>query len=107
MELLIMILAPLPIGYLIRNKTAAYVSYLALYSFVFTFQSMYLVLEWVGGSTAAFGPTPHANDAYIWAYAAVNLGVLAVALGLVALGQHLQARRSRRAQAVSLDSVAA
>ena len=31
-----MLLAPLPIGYFIRNRMAAY---LALHSFVFTFQS--------------------------------------------------------------------
>ena len=35
-------------------------AYLALHAFVFTFQSTALVIEWVGGSTTAFGDYPHA-----------------------------------------------
>jgi hypothetical protein len=38
MELIIMLLAPLPVGYFIRNRMAAYLAYVALHSFVFTFQ---------------------------------------------------------------------
>ena len=32
-----MLLAPFPIGFFIRNRMAAYLAYVALHSFVFTF----------------------------------------------------------------------
>jgi hypothetical protein len=47
-ELIIMLLAPFPIGYLIRNRMAAFLAYIALHSFVFTFQSTSLLKEWTG-----------------------------------------------------------
>jgi hypothetical protein len=36
---------PLPIGYFTRNRMAAYLAYVALHSFVFTFQSTTLLNE--------------------------------------------------------------
>jgi hypothetical protein len=48
-ELIIMPLAPFPMGYFIRNRMAAYLAYVALHSFVFTFQSTTPLKEWTGG----------------------------------------------------------
>jgi hypothetical protein len=48
MELIIMLLAPFPIGFFIRNRMAAYLAYVAPHSFVFTFQSTTLLKEWNG-----------------------------------------------------------
>jgi hypothetical protein len=53
-ELIILLLAPFPIGYFIRNQTAAYLAYIALHSFVFTFQSTTLLKEWAGGDYSAY-----------------------------------------------------
>lgn len=36
-------------GYFIRNRMAAYLAYVALHSFVFTFQSTTPLKEWTGG----------------------------------------------------------
>jgi hypothetical protein len=92
MELIIMLLAPFPIGYFIRNRTAAYLVYVALHSFVFTFQSTTLLKEWTGGDYSAFVKNPAAVD---WSYGLVNLLIFAAGLGLVALGAWLSARRRR------------
>ena len=93
-ELIIMLLAPLPIGYFIRNRMAAYLAYVALHSFVFTFQSTTLLKEWNGGDYSAFVKNPAAVD---WSYGLVNLLIFAAGLGLVTLGSWLRARRRRPA----------
>lgn len=85
-----MLLVPLPIGYLVRERIAAYLTYVAVHSFVFTFQTMTLTRAWVGGDTRAFGKDP---DAVAWSYAAVNLAIYAAGLGLVTLGARLRRRR--------------
>ena len=99
-ELIIMLLAPLPIGFFIRNRIAAYLAYIALHSFVFTFQSTTLLKEWAGGDYSAYVKNPAAVD---WSYGVVNLLIFAAGLGLVTLGSWLSARRRRPAPpAVSL-----
>jgi hypothetical protein len=92
-ELIIMLLAPLPIGYFIRNRMAAYLAYVALHSFVFTFQSTTLLKEWNGGDYSAFARNPAAVD---WSYGVVNLLIFAAGLGLVTLGSWLSAKRKAR-----------
>jgi hypothetical protein len=99
MELIIMLLAPFPIGYFIRNRMAAYLAYVALHSFVFTFQSTTLLKEWVGGDYSAFVKNPATAD---WSYGLVNLAIYAAGLGLVALGSWVAAKR-RRATLPAVD----
>ncbi|MFG1924068.1 hypothetical protein [Cryptosporangium sp. NPDC048952] len=99
MELILMLVAPLPLGYVLRSRMAAFVAYIALHSFVFTFQSTSLTLEWVRGSTAAF----EADGATPWPYLVVNAVIYGVGLGLVALGAWLRERRvARRTAPVDL-----
>jgi len=106
MELIVMILAPFPIGYFVRNRTAAFIAYLTLHAFVFTFQSTDLVIEWVGGSTTAFGSYPHAPKSEVWSYGVVNLAILGVGIGLLVLGQRLgNRRRAKTDGAVHLDPI--
>jgi hypothetical protein len=94
-ELIIMLLAPFPIGYLIRNRIAAFLAYVALHSFAFTFQSTTLLKAWAGGDHSAFVKNPATPD---WAYALVNLAIYAAGLALVAAGSWVRARRHRTAQ---------
>ena len=97
------LLAPLPIGFFIRNRMAAYLAYVALHSFVFTFQSTTLLKEWNGGDYSAFVKNPAAVD---WSYGLVNLLVFAAGLGLVTLGSWLRARRRRPAPSAAPASLA-
>ncbi len=103
MELIVMIVAAFPIGFFIRNRTPAYITFIAVHGFVFTFQTLMLTIEWIGGSKAAFGPYPKADKAQVWSYAAVNLVIFVVGLGLVLLGQRVAARRHLGAR-VDLDA---
>jgi len=99
MELIVMLLAPFPIGFFMRNRLAAFVTYIALHGFVFTFQSLSLIIEWISGSQQAFGPYPKASSSEVLSYGVVNLGIFAVGLGLVYLGHRLGARRRTRSGA--------
>ena len=92
MELILLLVAPLPLGFLIRSRTAAFVAYIALQSFLFTFQSTALTLAWVRGSTTAF----EHDGAAPWPYLIVNAVIYGLGLGLVALGARLRARREAR-----------
>lgn len=104
MALIIMLLAPFPIGLLVKSRVGAYIACIALHAFVFTFQSMVLVIDWAGGSTEAFGAFPEASSSDLLAYGGVNLVIYLVGLGLVALGQRVQTwHRSRRSGAIGLD----
>jgi hypothetical protein len=94
MELILMLLLPLPLGYLIANRTAAFLAYVAAHSFLFTFQTMTLVRAWVGGDTHAFAPDPNSLE---WSYALVNLAIYAAGLGMVAIGHRLAQRRRAKA----------
>ena len=104
MELLVMLLVPFPLGFLSPSRLAAYLAYVAVHAFVFVFQTLVLLLDWVTGSEAAFGPYPAASWGQVWGYGAVNLLIYLGGLGLVALGHRVRARRrGRRAGAVRLD----
>lgn len=97
MELLVMLLIPLPIGFFVRNRVAGYLAYIAVQGFAFTFQTLYLLLDWIGGEAAAFGTNPpHADAMATLSYGAVNAVIFLAGLGLVRLGQHLAARRAAK-----------
>jgi hypothetical protein len=104
-ELLIAVLVPFPLGFLVKRPIWAYITYIAIHAFVFTFQSLNLLIEWVGGSQEAFGPYPQASAGQVWSYGVVNLVIYLVGLGLVALGSRVRAWWGRRSMAVSLDPV--
>ena len=102
-----MILVPFPLGFLVRNRLAAFVAYVAAHAFVFTFQTLNLLVEWIGGTSTAFGRYPDASTGEVMAYGLVNLVIYAVGLGLVYLGHRMGSRRrERRVGAVHLDPVA-
>jgi fatty acid desaturase len=103
-ELIVMILVAFPIGFFIKNRLAAYVVYIAVHSYVFTFQSTALIIEWAGGSDSAFGEFQKSSTSDTFSYGIVNLVIYAVGLGLVTLGYRLGSRRrARRTQAVQLE----
>ena len=92
----LMIVLPFPIGWFVRHRLTAYVAYLAAFSFLFTFQSTELIIDWAGGDTRAFGGFPKAGKGEAYSYGLVNLIFLAVGLGLLTLGTILASRRRAR-----------
>lgn len=111
MNLVYTVLAAVPIGFLVRPRGTALLTYLVAGSWVFAFQSMNLVLSWLGhAGRPAFGPFPSslpavADTGEVFGYAAVNLIITAIGLGLVLVGHRLRARRAGRSE-VSLDTIA-
>jgi hypothetical protein len=94
MELIVTLLVAFPLGYLVRDRLTSYLAFVALHSFVFSFQNMELTREWVGGSHDAFPRDPHTVP---WSYATVNLLIYAGGFALIALGRTAAARRRKRA----------
>ncbi len=103
MELLLVIIAPFPLGFFLRNRTAAFIAYIAAAQFVFTFQTAWLLLDWGGGDEAAFGgPFPDHDLSQVFGYGAVNAIIFVVGLGLVTLGARLGRSRRNKANRVEL-----
>lgn len=88
---LITLLLALPLGYLLASRVTAMTVYAVAYLWTFTFQTLYLLLDMLGGAAApAFSP-----GEFPWSYGLVTLTVLLVGLGLVALGHRLAVSRRR------------
>jgi hypothetical protein len=94
MELIVTLLVAAPIGYVVRGRIPAFLTFVAVHSFVFTFQSMELTREWVGGDDSAYPKNP---KVVAWSYGVVNLIIYAAGFGLVIVGGRLAARRRRAA----------
>jgi hypothetical protein len=97
------VLFAFPLGYFVRSRLAANVAYIAIYSYAFTFQAIYLTRSWVGGDDSAF---PHNPDDPPLGYLAVSLAIYAVGFCLVRLGQYVRARRVRGGADTHADTAA-
>jgi hypothetical protein len=103
MNLVLLIIAPLPLGFFLRSRTAAFITYIAAAQFVFTFQTAGLLLDWGGGDEAAFGgPFPDHDLGQFLGYGAINAIIFVVGLGLVTLGARLGRNRRNKANRVEL-----
>ncbi len=96
MVAIVTLLVAFPAGYLLRSHLAANVTYLAAYSWAYSFQGVYLLRSWVGGDTSAFPKGPTGSPV---GYGVVTLGMMLVGFGLVLAGHRLAARRRRHAVA--------
>jgi hypothetical protein len=100
------ILVALPLGLLVRNRLAAYLAFAIAFSHVYTFQTANLVMEWVNGSTHAFGAREsNASLDDTLGYFAFTSMIYAIGFGLVTLGHWLRNRR-RTTPEVRLDQPA-
>ena len=95
---IVTVLAALPLGFFVRNRLAAATAYAVAYLWAFTFQTLYLLLDSLGGGSApAFEVDEFPLD-----YGVVTLAVFAVGFGLLALGHRLgRGRRARQDSARS------
>lgn len=91
------VLVALPLGYLVRNRTAAYLAFGLAFAHIYTFQTASLVMEWVNGADAAF---PQSDATALLGgtlgYFAFTTVVYAAGFALVTAGQRLRARSERR-----------
>jgi hypothetical protein len=87
---IVTVLAAFPLGYFLRSRLAACTTYAVAYLWAFTFQTLYLLLDSLGGGS---DPAFEAGD-FPWSYGLVTLAILLVGLGLVNLGHWVRRRRT-------------
>jgi hypothetical protein len=104
MNLIFTIVAAFPLGYFIARRQHAIFTYLIVGSFVFSLQSVALLLTWMSGGeglggASGFGDSPtgsfpiHYSNGEVVAYGVVNAIITLAGVGLVMLGAKLRARR--------------
>lgn len=107
MTLYFAILTTLPLGFFVRRRGVALLTFLIAHSFVFTWQSVGVLLTWMSGGKgigggSGFGPAPSGDlplafsTSEFVAYGVVNLIIIAAGVGLVLLGAKLRARRGQQ-----------
>jgi hypothetical protein len=89
---LVLIVLAVPTAWFIHNRIVGYLVLVAAQSFLFTFQTGLLVMEWVGGAKQAFGPYPKVSHGDVWSYGVVNLAIFAAQLGAMALTYKLRSK---------------
>lgn len=90
------VLLAFPLGFLLRNRLSAYVAYLAVFTYAFSFQNVYLLRSWVQDRDSIF---PRDADQLPLSYLVVTAAIHAAGFGLVTLGHRLGARRRARSEA--------
>ena len=88
----ITVLTAFPLGYLMRSRLAANTTYAVAYLWAFTYQTLYLTLDSLNGSTnPAFTP-----EDFPLSYGLVAASIFGAGFGLVALGHLVRDRRTAR-----------
>ena len=98
MNIILTVLVGFPLGFLIRSRTHAVVTYALLDSYLFTFQTAFLLMQWADGDAHAFGARGGAWSAerttMVLSYLVLNGVIVAVGIGLVILGHKIRSRRT-------------
>lgn len=105
MNLIFTLLAAFPLGFLVTRRQIALMAYLIVGSFVFSLQSLNLLLTWMSGGSglggsSGFGDKPSGpfpidySSSEVVAYGVVNAIITLVGVGLVLLGSRVRARRT-------------
>src|SRR5262245_7724041 len=113
MNLIFTLVAALPLGYLVRGRLVAVFTYLVVDSFLFTFQTLGVLLTWMSGGAgiggaSGFGDSPTGSfpidyaSGEVAAYGVVNLVLVLVGIGLVLLGARARAWRAARGTVVDV-----
>lgn len=89
---IVTILAAFPLGYFVRNRLAAFTAYAIAYLWAFMFQTLYLLLDSLGGAAA---PAFEAGE-FPLSYGLVALGIFLVGFALLNLGHWVRGRRTER-----------
>jgi hypothetical protein len=94
------VLFAFPLGFFLRNRLSAYIAYVAIFGYCFTFQTLYLLRSWIGDHNQIFPADP---DVLPFAYLGVTGGIYVIGCLLVGLGHRVGSKR--RTRAVDLDPV--
>lgn len=105
MNLSFTLVGALPLGLLVHRRHLAVLTYLLLDSFLFSFQTLNVLLTWMSGGKgvgggSGFGDAPAGSfpisyaHGEVIAYGVVNLLITTAGVGLVLAGARIRARRS-------------
>ena len=98
MNIVLTILVGFPLGFLIPSRSHAVIAYVLLDSYLFTFQTAFLLMQWADGDEHAFGARGGAWSAerttMVLSYLVLNGVIVAVGIGLVILGHKIRSRRT-------------
>jgi hypothetical protein len=114
MNLVFTLIAAFPLGYLVTRRQTALLTYLIVDSFLFTFQTLGVLLTWMSGATgmggaSGLGDSPSGpfpidySDGELTAYGVVNLVIVLVGIGLILTGSRVRARRTARREVVEVS----
>jgi hypothetical protein len=99
---IICVLAAFPLGFFMRSRFAALTTYSIAYLWAFVFQTLYLLLDSLGGGSA---PAFEAGE-FPLSYGLVALAIFLAGLGLATLGHWVRSRRRGRIPTSAGTSVA-
>jgi len=98
MNIILTILVGFPLGFLIRSRSRAIVTYVLVDSYLFTFQTAFLIMQWVDGDEHAFGSRGRDWSAerttMFFSYLVLNGVIVAAGIGLVILGHKVRSHRT-------------
>ncbi len=89
------VLLAFPLGFFLKSRLAANTAYAIAYLWAFAFQTLYLLLDSLGGGDA---PAFVAGE-FPWSYGMVTLAIFLAGFAVVSLGHWVRARRSPLATA--------
>jgi hypothetical protein len=99
---IVTVLFAFPLGFFLRNRNSAFIAYVAIFGYSFTFQTLYLLRSWIGDRALAFPKDPNALP---FSYLGITGAIYLIGFGLIVFGHYLGAkRRARTTAAVDLDS---
>ena len=100
MNIILTIVLAFPLGFLIRSRSTAIISYVLVDGYLFTFQTAFLLIQWTDGDESAFGArggswSPE-RVTQVFSYLVLNSVIVACGIGLVILGNRVRSRRVHR-----------
>src|SRR4051794_1004610 len=95
---IVTVLSAFPLGFLLRSRLAANLTYAVVYLWAFTFQSVYLMLSMLDGD----GNPAFTKDHFPVGYGLVASAIFAVGFALVEAGHRVGDRRRTRVAAALL-----
>jgi hypothetical protein len=97
-NIILTILIGFPLGFFIRSRTHAVVTYVLVDSYLFTFQTAFLLMQWADGDQHAFGARggdwSAERTTMVLSYLVLNGVIVAIGVGLVLLGHRIRSRRT-------------
>jgi hypothetical protein len=114
MNIVYTVLVAFPLGFFMARRSTALLSYLVVGSFVFTWQSLGVLLTWMSGGTglggaSGFGDSPSGqfpigyDNGELIAYGVVNAIITLAGVGLVVVGSRVRARRTTASALNTVD----